>query len=87
MITNPLVNKLFESFVETFKRRNFLNENLAVGPDRSVNLAVLEMIRRNNAEEINRVEMYPITLCRTNKTIRDLITDNYSAGPVGSNIR
>ena len=79
---NPLINKLFKSY-HTFKRRNFLNETLAVGPVRSLNLAVLEMIRRNNVEEINRVEMYPTTLCRANKTIRE----NYSIGPVGSNIR
>ena len=58
-----------------------------MGPDLSVNLAVLEMIRRNTAEEINRVEMYPTTLCRANKTIKDSITDNHSMGPVGSNIR
>ena len=42
---NPLINKLFESY-HTFKKRNFLNENLAVGPDRSVNLDVLKMMKK-----------------------------------------
>ena len=31
--------------------------------------------------------MYLTTLCHSNKTIRDLITDNFNKDPVGSNIR
>ena len=63
-----------------FKRRNFINENLAVNEAGIVNSEALDLIRQHNIKCINSKELYPTTLCRANKIIKDLITDNYIVG-------
>jgi hypothetical protein len=73
---NPLLKDLFLGY-KSFKRRNVINEHLAVNADGSVNIETFELIRLHNIKSINSKELYPTTLCIANKIIRDLITDNY----------
>ncbi len=60
-----------------FKRRNFISESLALNSDGIINLETLELIRKHNIKSINSKEIYPTTLCKANKIIRDFITENY----------
>ena len=76
---NPLIKDLFMGY-KKFKRRNFINENLAVNEAGIVNSEALDLIRQHNIKCINSKELYPTTLCRANKIIKDLITDNYIVG-------
>jgi hypothetical protein len=73
---NPLIRDLIVDY-KRFKRRNFINESLALKQDGMVSIETLELIRAHNIRSINSNETYPTTLCRANKAIRDLITDNY----------
>ena len=73
---NPLIKDLFKGY-KKFKRRDFINEDLAINNDGIINIETLELIRLHNIKSINSCELYPTTLCRANKTIKDLIIDNY----------
>jgi hypothetical protein len=73
---NPLIKDLFDGY-KKFKRRNFISEDLSINKDGIISIETLELIRAHNIRSINSNEMYPTTLCRANKTIRDLLTDNY----------
>ena len=53
MSNNPLVKEMFAKY-EKFKKRNFLNPSLAVSDDSSVNMELLEFIRKNNSEMMKK---------------------------------
>ena len=82
---NSLLEDLFESF-KNFKRRNLLDEKVAVGPTGDVDLEKLAQIRDQNWVFLNN-EIHQTTLCRAKWVIKEFLIGRFGYGPVGSDIR
>jgi hypothetical protein len=77
--SNPLINDLFDEYND-FKKRHFINENVAVKEDGSVDLDALALIRIHNKKSFDRGESYPTTLCKTTSVVKVMIIGNYAPG-------
>ena len=82
---NPLIKELFEKY-KIFKRRKLFSEDMAVGERGTVDLDRLALIRKVNVDSLNS-EIHSTTLCKAKPTIKEIITDSYGFGPVGSGYR
>ena len=79
---NPLIAIMFEKY-NKFKRRDFLNPELAVRADNSVDLEKLDFIRNHNENLLKKREKHCTTLCGANSIIKDFVLDDHVVGGSG----
>ena len=82
---NPLLENLFENY-RVFKKRNLLNENLAVDENGFVDMVKLDLIRKTNSKFLEN-EAHPTTLCKAKPFIKDFIIDKNNLDPIGTAYR
>ena len=82
---NPLLEQLFNNY-RSFKKRNLINENLAVDERGIVDMVKLELIRKTNLSFLE-IESHPTTLCKAKPFIKDFIIDKNNLDPVGTAYR
>ena len=74
---NPVTKSMFLKY-ESFKKRNFLDQNLAVKSDGSINLDELNIIRTHNRNESKKEETHPTTLYKAPASIKEYVFDNFT---------
>ena len=79
---NPLIKLLFENYHQ-FKNTNFINSNLAIKADNSVDTVSLEFIRKHNKEQLLKKETHPTTLCGADLLIKQFVFDDFAVGGSG----
>ena len=79
---NPLLKRLFDNY-KKFKKRNFIDEKLAIKNGDIVCLETLSLIRSHNKLCLSKNEKYLTTLCGATKVVKDFILDNYTVGGDG----